>query len=48
MKKNIILALLGGALLFSSCDDLFSPAKENFKTLDQIETEPDFGKSFLI
>lgn len=48
MKKNIILTLLGGALLFSSCDDLFSPAKENFKTLDQIETEPDFGKSFLI
>lgn len=39
---------MGGALLFSSCDDLFSPAKENFKTLDQIETEPDFGKSFLI
>lgn len=48
MKRNIILALLGGALLFSSCDDLFNPAIENFKTLDQMDTEPNFGRSFLM
>lgn len=48
MKRNIILALLGGTLLFSSCDDLFNPAIENFKTLDQMDTEPNFGRSFLM
>lgn len=47
MKRNIILTLLGGMLIFSSCDDLFNPAKENFKDLDQMNTEPDFGVSFL-
>lgn len=48
MKRNIILALLGGALLLSSCDDLFKPAIENFKDLGQMNTEPNFGQSFLI
>lgn len=48
MKRNIILALIGGFLMFSSCDDLFEPAKENFKDLDQMNTEPDFGNSFLV
>lgn len=48
MKRNIILALLGGAILFSSCDDLFEPALENFKDLGQMNSEPNFGQSFLI
>lgn len=46
--KKFILMLLGGTLLFSSCDDLFKPAIENFKDLGQMNTEPNFGRSFLI
>ncbi len=42
------VALIGMVLVMVSCDDLFSPAVENFKTLDQMDSEPTFGQSFVI
>jgi hypothetical protein len=47
MKRNIILTLVS-VFLLSACDDLFEPANDNFKDLSQINTEPTFGRSFLI
>ena len=35
------------SLGLTSCDDLFEPAKQNFKDLSQMETEPDFAMGFL-
>jgi hypothetical protein len=36
-----------GALSLTSCDDLFEPAIENFKDVNQMEAEPDFAQGFL-
>lgn len=47
MKKNIFLILMI-TLMFSSCDDLFSPANDNFKEPSDMYTEPDFAQSFLL
>lgn len=47
MKKLLYTFLAVAALGLTSCDDLFEPAKQNFKDLDQMETEPDFAMGFL-
>lgn len=47
MKKNIVLILMV-LLIVSSCDDLFSPANDNFKKTSDMYTEPDFAQSFLL
>ncbi len=47
MKKLIYTLMAVVALGLTSCDDLFEPAKQNFKDLDQMETEPDFAMGFL-
>ena len=47
MKKLLYAFLAVAALGFTSCDDLFEPAKQNFKDLGQMETEPDFAMGFL-
>ncbi|NDV81616.1 RagB/SusD family nutrient uptake outer membrane protein [Bacteroides sp. 51] len=47
MKKNILF-ILTIALIFLSCDDLFSPANENFKDPSHMYTEPTFAQSFLM
>jgi len=47
MKKNIIFILMS-VLLLSSCDDLFSPAPENLKTLDQMYTDATYAQGVLL
>ena len=47
MKKILYTILAVASLGFTSCDDLFEPAKQNFKDLGQMETEPDFAMGFL-
>ncbi len=47
MKKILYTLLVVASLGFVSCDDLFEPAKQNFKDLDQMQTEPDFAMGFL-
>ncbi|MCF0202596.1 MAG: RagB/SusD family nutrient uptake outer membrane protein [Bacteroidaceae bacterium] len=45
--KKILFILAAGVLALSSCDDLFTPAKENFKEVSQMNVEPDFAMGFL-
>ncbi|MBP1639555.1 MAG: RagB/SusD family nutrient uptake outer membrane protein [Bacteroidetes bacterium] len=47
MKKNILL-ILTSVLLLSSCDDLFNPAQENLKTIDQMYTDAAYAQGVLI
>lgn len=47
MKKIIYTLMAVAALSLSSCDDLFEPAKQNFKDLSQMDSEPDFAMGFL-
>ncbi|MDE6023447.1 MAG: RagB/SusD family nutrient uptake outer membrane protein [Muribaculaceae bacterium] len=47
MKKILYTFLAVASLGLTSCDDLFDPAKQNFKDLGQMETEPDFAMGFL-
>lgn len=47
MKKNILFILLM-AWMFSSCDDLFSPANENLNDLSEIPNDPGFAQGFLV
>ncbi|MDP4240200.1 MAG: RagB/SusD family nutrient uptake outer membrane protein [Bacteroidota bacterium] len=47
MKKNILFILVC-ALILSSCDDLFTPASENFKTMDQMYTDASYAQGFLV
>lgn len=48
MKKKNLIILLAGICTLSGCDDLFTPAVENFKTESQMVEEPDFGKGFMM
>lgn len=45
--KNIIFYLIG-LLLFSSCDDMFEPAKENTRQLETLVQETDYVYGLLI
>lgn len=50
MKKlyiSVILAL-GAAMGFTSCDDLFEPAQENLKDVDQMYDDSKFAQGFLV
>lgn len=47
-RKIIFAAGIALTLAMTACSDLFEPAKENFKTPEQMNTEPNFGQSFLI
>ena len=47
MKKNILFIFVS-ILLFCSCDDLFNPAAENFKDVDQMYTDPAYAQGFLV
>lgn len=46
MKKYILL-VLATALLFSSCEDLFTPSKENFKDINQMYKESAYAQAFV-
>lgn len=47
MKRNILL-ILTIFLVFSSCDDLFSPANENLIDLSYLPEDPNLARGFLI
>lgn len=47
MKKSILF-VLAGALFLSSCDDLFNPAIENFKDVQQMYKDPAYAQGFLV
>lgn len=47
MKKNILLLLLG-VFAFMGCDDVFTPANENFPSFDQMYTDPGYAQGFLL
>ncbi|MBP1618100.1 MAG: RagB/SusD family nutrient uptake outer membrane protein [Bacteroidetes bacterium] len=46
MKKNILLLLIS-VFVLSGCDDLFTPSKQYFNTIDQIYTNPSYAQNFL-
>jgi starch-binding outer membrane protein, SusD/RagB family len=46
MKKYILL-VMATALLFSSCEDLFTPSKENFKDISQMYKESAYAQAFV-
>lgn len=46
--KNHFIILLAAVLTFSGCDDLFTPAVENFKDESQMIDDPDFGHGFML
>ena len=43
--KYFIPVLASAALLLTACDDVFTPAIENFKDIDMVNKEPDFAKT---
>jgi len=47
MKRLLYTLMAVASLGLASCDDLFEPAKQNFKDLSQMDTEPDFAMGFL-
>ena len=47
MKKKILI-LLAGVLLLNSCDDLFTPANENFKNEEQMLDDAAYAQGFLL
>ena len=47
MKKRIFLALTA-VLMFSACSDLFEPAPENFKDIDQTALDRAYAQGFLL
>ena len=47
MKIRNIIMIFASAALLSACDDVFTPAVENFKDFDQIDSDPNFAAGFL-
>lgn len=47
MKKKILI-LLVGTLMLNSCDDLFTPANENFKNEEQMLDDAAYAQGFLL
>ncbi len=47
MKNKIILFLVSVLILFG-CDDLFEPAIENFKDVEQMYEDPVYAQGFLV
>ena len=48
MKTRNIIFFLTGLLAFSSCDDMFEPAKENTRQMDALVQETDYVHGLLI
>jgi hypothetical protein len=46
--KNKIVLFVAAALLLASCDDLFEPAQENFKDVEQMYTDATYAQGFLM
>lgn len=47
MKKKILL-VVAAAFMLNSCDDLFEPAKENFKNVEQMHDDAAYAQGFLL
>lgn len=47
MKKKILF-LVAAALMLNSCDDLFEPATENFKNVEQMYDDAQYAQGFLV
>ncbi|MDE6785528.1 MAG: RagB/SusD family nutrient uptake outer membrane protein, partial [Muribaculaceae bacterium] len=47
MKKILYTLLAVASLGFTSCDDLWDPARQNFKDQGQMDSEPDYAMGFL-
>lgn len=47
MKKKILL-IVAAAFMLNSCDDLFEPAKENFKDVEQMHDDAAYAQGFLL
>lgn len=47
MKKKILF-LVVAVLMLNSCDDLFEPATENFKDVEQMYDDPQYALGFLV
>ncbi len=47
MNKKILL-FVAGALMLSSCDDLFEPGIENFKNVEQMYEDAEYAQGFLV
>lgn len=47
MKKNIIM-LVTGIVMLSGCDDLFSPAIDNFKDQEQVNSSSEYAQGMLL
>ncbi|MDR0700294.1 MAG: RagB/SusD family nutrient uptake outer membrane protein [Tannerella sp.] len=45
---NKIVLFAAGTMLFSSCDDLFTPAIENFKDEEQMYEDASYAQGFLV
>ena len=48
MKTRHIILYFIGLLAISSCDDMFEPAKENFRQLDDMANESDYAHGLLM
>lgn len=46
MKKKVIPFIIG-ALMLTGCDDLFSPAIENFQGVDNMENDAEYARGIL-
>ncbi len=47
MKLRNIIMICASAAFLTACDDVFTPAVENFKEIDQIDSDPNFAVGFL-
>lgn len=45
---NKVLLSVVGVMLLSSCDDLYKPAIENFKDVEQMYTDASYAQGFLV
>ena len=48
MKTRHIILYFIGLLAISSCDDMFEPAKENFRQLEDMTEESDYAHGLLM
>ena len=48
MKLRNIFMILASAALLTACDDVFSPAAENMKDINEMENDPIMAKGFVL
>ena len=48
MKLRNIFMILASAALLTACDDVFTPAAENMKDINEMENDPIMAKGFVL